>query len=41
MSSGAGKSSLLAALYRLVEPEMGSIVIDGIETRRLGLQDLR
>lgn len=40
--TGAGKSSLLSALYRLVEAEEGSkIVIDGVDTRALGLKDLR
>ena len=40
--TGAGKSSLLSALYRLVEAEEGSeVVIDGVNTRTLGLKDLR
>ncbi|KAM3570062.1 hypothetical protein VYU27_007866 [Nannochloropsis oceanica] len=40
--TGAGKSSLLSALYRLVEAEEGSkVVIDGVDTRTLGLKDLR
>jgi ABC-type multidrug transport system fused ATPase/permease subunit len=40
--TGAGKSSLLAAFYRLVEPAEGSeVVIDGVNTRHLGLKDLR
>ncbi|KAG5204282.1 hypothetical protein JEQ12_002258, partial [Ovis aries] len=38
--SGAGKSSLTAALFRLSEPE-GGIRIDGILTTRIGLHDLR
>jgi ATP-binding cassette, subfamily C (CFTR/MRP), member 4 len=40
--TGAGKSSLLQALFRLVEPEpINSIIIDGIPTGTLGLTDLR
>ncbi|KAI4581553.1 hypothetical protein MJG53_009996 [Ovis ammon polii x Ovis aries] len=38
--SGAGKSSLIAALFRLSEPE-GDIYIDGILTTSIGLHDLR
>ena len=38
--TGAGKSSLLHALFRLVEPS-GSILIDGISTFSLGLHSLR
>lgn len=33
--------SLLLALLRLVEPRSGSIVVDGVDTRKLGLHDLR
>ena len=38
--TGAGKSSLIAALFRLSEPE-GDIKIDGIRTSNIGLHDLR
>uniref|UniRef100_A0AAA9TZJ6 ATP binding cassette subfamily C member 4 n=1 Tax=Bos taurus TaxID=9913 RepID=A0AAA9TZJ6_BOVIN len=38
--TGAGKSSLIAALLRLSEPE-GRILIDGIWTTEIGLHDLR
>lgn len=38
--TGAGKSSLIAALFQLTETE-GSILIDGIDTKDLGLHDLR
>lgn len=39
--TGAGKSSLLAALLRLVEFESGSIVIDNVSIATLGLWYLR
>ena len=38
--TGSGKSSLIAALFRLSEPE-SSIRIDGIWTTNIGLHDLR
>jgi len=40
--TGAGKSSMLQALFRIVEiEEGGSITIDGINTRTIGLDVLR
>lgn len=38
--TGAGKSSIIAVLFRLTEPE-GSIKIDNIETKSIGLHELR
>jgi ABC-type multidrug transport system fused ATPase/permease subunit len=39
--TGAGKSSLTLALYRIIEAAGGEIVIDGIPTHSIGLEDLR
>ncbi|MCO5601829.1 hypothetical protein L7F22_055954 [Adiantum nelumboides] len=39
--TGAGKSSLLTCLLRLIELEEGKIRIDGIDIREVGLTDLR
>ena len=39
--TGSGKSSLAAALFRIVELDGGSISIDGMDTRKLGLRELR
>jgi ABC-type multidrug transport system fused ATPase/permease subunit len=41
--TGAGKSSLVAALFRMVENKKcsGDIFIDGINIKNVGLDDLR
>nr|UOF76393.1 multidrug resistance-associated protein [Bursaphelenchus xylophilus] len=39
--TGAGKSSVTLALFRMIEPASGKIIIDGVDISELGLHDLR
>ncbi len=39
--TGSGKSSLFLTLFRLLEPNEGSVEIDGVNTLELGLYTLR
>ena len=39
--TGAGKSTLALALFRLLEPEAGAVWLSGVDTSTLGLRALR
>lgn len=39
--TGSGKSSLFLVFFRMVEPESGSVTIDGVDIMSIGLAPLR
>ena len=39
--TGAGKSSLTLALFRIIEAAEGNITIDGMDVAKMGLHELR
>ena len=38
---GRGRDAFIHALFRLAEPSQGRVLIDGLDTQRIGVKDLR
>ena len=41
MTAGSGKSSLMLSLFRLIDINAGSILLDGVDTASIALDSLR
>lgn len=39
--TGSGKSSLMLTLFRLIDVNLGTIYLDGVDTSKIGLDALR
>ena len=39
--TGAGKSTIITSFFRFIEPDNGSIIIDGVDIGKIGLKALR
>lgn len=39
--TGSGKSTIILSIFRLIEPRSGTIIIDGVDITKLGLEQLR
>jgi len=39
--TGCGKSTLMMAVFRIIEPSGGTVLIDGVDVSKIGLFDLR
>jgi len=39
--TGSGKSTVILSIFRLIEPRSGTILIDGIDITKIGLEQLR
>lgn len=39
--TGAGKSTIITAFFRFLDPETGNILIDGVDITKIGLRNLR
>ncbi|HCP49011.1 MAG TPA: hypothetical protein DIT73_02180, partial [Gammaproteobacteria bacterium] len=40
-ATGSGKSTLMSMLLRLYDPDQGAVLINGIDLKRLSVEDIR